>query len=301
MKIINYAILKIIYAALTIGIVIVGTGLIGCRGQSQSQGKRYDLKGKVVSVDKRGRQVIITHETIPDFMEAMTMPFSLKDEWALDKLAPDDTVQATLVVDGDRSWLEDLVFSRTTPDPSGATDAEGKAGPVAGDEVPDFPLVNQNGKTISFHQYRGRALILTFIYTRCPLPDYCPLMTQRFIEIDKALMQDPVIYEKTRLLSISVDPEFDTPKVLRRYGAAATGKGKEEKFEHWEFAAGSAEQVKNVAQYFGLQYWPEGDQIIHALRTAIIAPDGKLLKLYTGNEWKPSEILSDLRGLNLGG
>ncbi len=288
------------YAALMIGVILAVTGLIACRNQSRSEGKRYDLKGKVVSVDKRGRQVIIAHEAIPDLMDAMTMPFSLKDERELDQLAPDDDIQATLVVAGDRSWLEDLVYSRTSPDPSSEAGPHPAAVPKPGDEVPDLSLINQDGKTIRLHQYRGQALLLTFIYTRCPLPDYCPLMTERFAEIDKALRQDPLMQAKTHLLSISVDPEYDTPKVLRKYGAASTGRGEEEKFDHWEFATGSAERVKDVARYFGLQYFKEGNEIVHSLRTAIIAPDGKLLKIYTGNEWKPSEILSDLRGLNKG-
>ena len=301
MKIIAYAILNIRHAVLTMGVIIAVTLLVGCQGQSRSEGKRYDLKGKVVSVDKRGRQVIIAHEAIPDFMDAMTMPFSLKDEWTLNELAPDDEVQAILVVEGDRSWLEDVVFARTQPDPSSGIDPRSAAGLKPGDEVPDFSLVNQDGKIIRFHQYRGRALLLTFIYTRCPLPDYCPLMTERFSEIDKALRQDPAMQVKTHLLSISVDPEYDTPKVLRKYGAASAGRGEEEKFDHWEFATGSAGQVKDVARFFGLQYFKEGNEILHSLRTAIIAPDGKLLKIYTGNEWKPSEILNDLRGLNKAG
>lgn len=301
MKIIAYAISKVKREALIIGIIIAVSGATACRSESQSEGKRYDLKGKVVSVDKRGRQVIIAHDAIPDLMDAMTMPFSLKDEWALDELAPGDNLQATLVVDGDRSWLEDLVFARTSPDPSSDVGHTGATVPKAGDEVPDLSLVNQDGKTIKFHQYRGRALLLTFIYTRCPLPDYCPLMTQRFAEIESLLRQDPAVRANTHLLSISVDPEYDTPKVLRKYGAASTGKGEAEDFNHWEFATGSAEQVKEVARYFGLQYSKEGDQVIHSLCTAIIAPDGKLLKIYTGNEWKLSEILSDLRSLNRSG
>src|SRR6185295_18975598 len=95
--------------------------------------------------------------------------------------------------------------------------------PKPGDEVPDFTLVNQDSKRIRLHQYQGQALLVTFIYTRCPLPDYCPLMSSNFAEIEKALRQDPARYGKTHLLSISVDPDYDKPQVLRDYGARYTG------------------------------------------------------------------------------
>ncbi|HWP43451.1 MAG TPA: copper-binding protein [Blastocatellia bacterium] len=262
-------------------------------GCSRGEEKRYDLKGKVVHVDKRGSTVTIAHEEIPGYMEAMTMPFRLKDEWAFDSLAAGDQVTATLVVQGDRSWIEGIVFSRQEPMPEGAAPAASANESRVGDEVPDFSLVNQDGKRISFKRYRGRPLVVTFIYTRCPLPDYCPLMTERFAEIDKAVRGAPQLYGQAHLLSISVDPEFDTPEVMKAYGAAFTGSA----FEDWEFATGTPEQVKSVAEYFGMQYWTEGDQIIHSLRTAVIAPEGKLFKLYHGNEWKAADILADLESL----
>ncbi len=276
-------------------VIILFAGLSGCRNHRAPEGKRYDFTGKVVSVDERGHQVIISHEAIPGYMEAMTMPFTLKDEWAFNDLQPGDRVQATLVVADDRSWLEDLVITRETPDPAYVDKPESRVGPSPGEEVPDFALVNQDGKPTSLHNYRGRALALTFIYTRCPLPDYCPLMTRQFAEIEKALKDNAELYKKTQLLSITVDPEYDTPKVLRGYGQASMGTDSPDDFKHWEFATGTAEQVKKVAEYFGLNYWAEGAQIIHGLRTAVITPDGKVLKVYRGNDWKPADILKDLR------
>jgi protein SCO1 len=261
--------------------------------------QRYELKGKVLNVDHKGATVTIAHEAIPGYMEAMAMPFSLKDEAAFKFIAPDDRVQATLVVAGSRSWLEDLVVTRESPDAS-TTNTASSTEPKPGDEVPDFSLVNQDGKRIGLHKYRGEALVLTFIYTRCPLPDYCPLMTDQLAEIDKALKQESGPYPKTRLLCISVDPAYDTPKVLREYGARYTGGADPRHFERWEFASGSEDEVKKAATYFGMQYWPEGGQIIHSLRTAVIAPDGKLVKLYTGNTWKPAEVLSQLQSISGG-
>lgn len=271
--------------------------MAGCGAKTPEQ--RYELKGKVLNVDQKGKTITVAHDAIPGYMEAMAMPFSLKDERAFVFLAPDDRVQATLVIAGNRSWLEDLVVTRASADTS-TTNTANSTEPKPGDEVPDFSLVNQDGKRVSFHKYRGQALVLTFIYTRCPLPDYCPLMTDQFAEIDKALKQDSVSYPKTHLLSISVDPAYDTPQVLREYGARHAGVDPRA-FERWEFASGSQDEVKKAATYFGMQYWEEEGQIIHLLKTAVIAPDGKLVKLYTGNDWKPADILSQLQSIRPSG
>ncbi|MGA9995187.1 MAG: SCO family protein [Pyrinomonadaceae bacterium] len=271
--------------------------LHACQPRNQSRGQHYDLKGKVVSVDKEKQTVTIAHEEIKGYMGAMVMPFKLKEDWAFTVLVPGDQISGTLVVDGASSWLEDVVITSEGEQTSGADNTEGLAEPKPGDEVPDFALTNQDGKRIHLAQYRGKALLLTFIYTRCPLPEYCTLMSNNFALIDKELQKDADLYSKTHLLSISFDTEYDTPKVLRSYGASHTGKFNEETFEHWEFASGTPDEVKGIAQHFGLRYFKESDQIIHMLRTAIITPDGKVFKIYRGNEWKTDEVLQDLRSL----
>ncbi len=157
----------------------------------------------------------------------------------------------------------------------------------------NYLLQNQDGKEIHLNDYRGKALLLTFIYTRCPLPEYCTLMSNNFAHIDRQLQQTPDIYKKTHLLSVSIDPAHDTPQVLRSYGAAHTERYQEETFAHWEFASG--EQVKELAQFFGLRYFPEKDEIVHGLKTVIIRPDGKVAKVYSGNEWKPEEVVNELK------
>ena len=230
----------------------------------------------------------IAHEDIPGYMEAMTMPFNLKDRRVLDQLAEGDHLQATLVVAGLKSFLEDVVVTRETVDPS--SNVKPWVEPKPGDEVPDFKLTDQNGKRFGFDRYRGRVVVLTFIYTRCPLPDYCPLMTDNFAQVRKALISGPE--SNAQLLSITVDPEYDTPKVLRDYAAAHSAGS-----EQWDYATGTKDEAKQIATYFGLQYWQEGDQVIHGLRTAIIGADGKLVKLYRGNEWTPNEIVNEIRSI----
>ena len=261
-----------------------------CRRSSANE-KRYELKGKVVSVDRDKSQVTISHDDVKGYMPAMTMPFSVS-ETDLQILAPEDQVVATLVVDGSKTRLEELVISRQSGNPAAMP-----AVVVAkeGDEVPNFTLRNQADREIRIHNYRGKALLLTFIYTRCPVPDYCTLMSNNFAQVDRDLGQDSELYAKTHLLSVSIDPEYDTAKVLRSYGAAHTGRYEKETFAHWEFAAGTKEQVKEIAQYFGLTYFPDKDQIVHGLRTVIVTPDGKVAKIFSGNEWKPEEAVDELR------
>jgi len=258
------------------------------RGNEQ----RYDLKGKVLSVEAEKHQVTVAHEEIKGYMPAMTMAYTVPSDSDLQIIAPDDEITATLVINGKHSWLEDLIITRqsaTAPAMPGAQMAK------PGDEVPNFTLLNQDNREIHVKDYRGKTLLLTFIYTRCPVPDYCTLMSDNFAQIDRALGQDPELYGKTHLLSISIDPEYDTPKVLRSYGAAHTERYQSETFAHWEFVGGTKEQVKDIAEFFGLTYFPEKDQIIHALRTVIIDPHGKVAKIYGGNDWKVDEVVAEIR------
>ncbi|MCA1574869.1 MAG: SCO family protein [Acidobacteria bacterium] len=273
-------------------LLITLTAFSGCR-RDTSNANRYELKGKVLTVEKDKHLVTVSHEEIKDFMDAMTMPFTVRDEWVFNQVAPGDQITATLVVDGAESWLENVVIIKSNAEP-GVKGSPGTVGANTGDEVPDFTLVNQNNQPIRTGQYKGKALLLTFIYTRCPIPEYCTLMSNNFSQVDQELKKQPELHEKTRLLSISIDPDYDTPAVLRSYGASHTGRFGDETFSHWAFATGTKEQVKEVAQFFGLQYYPEKDQILHGLRTAIIARDGKVHKVYRGNEWKPEEVLQDI-------
>jgi protein SCO1/2 len=278
--------------------------LSGCQPHERTSSateKHYDFKGKVVVVEKDKHLLTIAHEDIKDYMPSMTMPFIVGESsaWVFQpprQVVPGDQITATLIVDGAKSWLQDIVLTQETTDTT-IVGSE-SVGPKTGDDVPDYRLINQDGKVIRLHDYKGKALVLTFIYTRCQDPNQCTLMSSNFASIDQELQKQPELYQKTHLLSISFDPEYDTPKVLRSYGAANTGKYSGETFAHWEFASGSADEVKGIAQYFGLRYFLDSssgkEQVVHSLRTAVIAPDGKIVKVYRGNEWKPEEILKDM-------
>jgi protein SCO1 len=293
----------LIYSLLIFG--LIGSACSSTKPESKSptasaSAQKFEVKGKVVSVDKAKHEVTIAHEEIKGYMEAMTMPFTLLDDYVYSELKPGSQILATLVIDQGRTWLEDAVVSNADPNQVVRTEDTGVE-PAAGAETPDFALVNQDGKKISFKQYRGKALIMTFIYTRCPLPEYCPLMTQNFMTIDRELQNKPALRDKTHLLSVTVDPDYDKPNVLRDYGARAASLDNDG-FKRWEFATGSPEQIKSVAQFFGLNYWKDDkdkNQVIHGLRTVIITPDGKVAKVYRHNDWKPEDLVKDLEKLKL--
>jgi len=261
--------------------------------------KRYPIKGVVVAVNQRERTATIKHEDIPGYMQGMTMDFKIKNAADLQTMKPGDQITGTLVIDDISSWIEVTAVTEGGAVLTPTTVVPGE--PKPGDEIPDFTLVNQDGKAIHLSQYRGRSIALTFVYTRCPQPDQCTLMSSNFAAVDLELQKEPDVYAKTHLLTVSFDPEYDTPKVMRSYGASHTGRYSDEKFEHWEFTTGAADEVKRIAEFFGLRYFKDSstgeEQVMHSLRTAVIDPDGKLVKLYRGNEWKPSELADDLRHL----
>jgi protein SCO1/2 len=269
--------------------------LTACKKQPPLPQQRFDLRGKVMAVNKNEGTVTLAHEAIPGYMAAMTMDYPIKDKWVFDVLKPGQTLQATLVVASDRAWLEGIVVTDEPKPESNPLAPSESAGTPVGQVVPDFGLINQDGMRIHLHQYHGKALLLTFIYTRCPLPDYCPLMSRNFAQILEQVRSDPALSSSTHLLSVSIDPEYDKPAVLRAYGLDCAGKS--HPFDDWEFASGTPAQVRKVAEFFGLKYWTEGGQIVHALVTALIGPDGKVIQLYRGNDWQPAQVVSDLQKL----
>jgi len=263
--------------------------LAGC--SSKPAGQRYDLQGRVVAVDAAARQLTIAHRDIPGLMEGMTMPFQVsdKDTWVFKSIAPGDQVHATLVLT-DHAELQGITFTRGSDTPSDGTSA--LRIPQSGDEVPDFTLVNQSGKTIHFHQFRGKPLLLTFIYTRCPFPEYCPRLSNNFSQVMQQLQKNAKVFGEAQLLSISIDPDHDKPAALRSYGERYVGRV-DPRFAHWQFASGSPEEVRQTADFFGLAYNQKDGQIVHGLVTVLVGKDGKVAKVYSGNDWKPDQVAAD--------
>jgi protein SCO1/2 len=162
--------------------------------------------------------------------------------------------------------------------------------------VPDFALRNQDGRSIHLDQFRGKELLITFIYTRCPLPNFCPLVTHNFAVIEKQLASDPALLRKTQLLSISFDPEHDTPERLRAYGAQYIGSDQKNAFAHWDFAVPQKPVLDEMAKYFDVGLTAGADETInHTLSTTLIGPDGKVVRFYPGNDWTPDQIVADVK------
>lgn len=281
-------------------VLILAVGLACNRSATTAEqsAKRYALKGKVVSIDKNAGTANIDNEPIAGFMDAMVMSYTVKPASMLSQLQPGDSITADVVVEADKYWLENVkVTGHSAPAGKPASSVHI---PSPGDDVPDFKLVNQSGKSISLHQYRGQTLLLTMIYTRCPFPDFCPRVSHEFAEIDKQVRADPARYGKTHLLSISFDPAHDTPRVLRDYGFSLIGSKDPSLFAHWEFAAVPKPELPEFADYFALTYKEEGGLITHSLSTAVISADGKIFKWYHGADWSASDLLQDVAAAKAG-
>ena len=261
--------------------------------------KVYHLRGKVVSTDAAKGEVTVNHEAIPGFMEAMTMPYKLKDTSILGELHPGDVITSDLLVsqDPDADVLLDhiVVVAQAKPDYKPAVTYHV---PAPGDTAPDFKLRNQDGRPIHLGQFRGKALVITFIYTRCPSPEFCPRVTRNFASLDKLLAANPALYAKTHLLSVSFDPEHDTPERLRAYGVTYIGSDAKNAFAHWDFAVPQKPELAEMAKFFDLGMTNNADSTItHTLSTTLIGPDGKVVRFYPGNEWTPEQVLADLKQL----
>ncbi len=261
---------------------------------SDASRNAVDLRGVVVSVDAANGQITLTNENIPGVMEPMTMTYRLANPMEASELHPGDKIRAQLTFANSTALLNQIdVLQQAQLNYKPTTQYHL---PQVGDTVPDFLLINQSGHRIHLDQYRGKVLLLTFIYTRCPLSNYCPLMSRNFAAVDKMLATDPALYVKTHLLSISFDPTYDTTAVLRSYGEAYTGRYTQETFAHWEFAAPNPRQLASLLQWFGIGVTSgPGKTLAHSLSTAVIGPDGKVLEWYPTNEWTPDQIFQDVR------
>lgn len=281
---------SILPASLDIALLLALASLVACHPLE----RRFPFTGEIIAIDRSAHQLIVRHEDIPKLMKGMTMPFAVKDPTALDRVQVGQRIKATLVVTRDESWLENVqVTAQATPGES--FPASETQIPSEGSPVPDFVFTNQDSKRVHLSLYKGKILLLTFIYTRCPLPDFCPRMTNNFLVIEKSLKQDPAVYSQTHLLSVTFDPEFDTPTVLRHYALSSTSIAAADLFPHWEFLTPHSADLDAIGHFFGLSVWKQQGTITHSLSTAIIDRDGKLYRWYRGNDWTPEEILRETR------
>lgn len=267
--------------------------LSGC----QKSARRYHLTGQVISKKNTTNEVEVKHDAIPNFMPAMTMNYPVHDSNAVAALEPGDMIEAEVVVpqNGDPYWLDDVTITNTPQGPIKAASVPPAPRLLSpGDTIPDVPLTNQDGKPLHLADLKGKAVLVTFIYTRCPQPTFCPRISSQFASIHDDLAKNPDDYSKTHLVSISLDPSYDTPPILKKYGLAYMDNNPAG-FAQWEFASTKPEDLSKLAKAFGLEYFQQDNQIVHTMNTVLLSPDGTVAKTWEGNEWKTGDALASLR------
>jgi protein SCO1/2 len=254
----------------------------------------YTGEGRVAGIKDDGHTLVVEHEKIPGYMPPMIMPLPVADTSMTASLETGDAIQFRLAVSDDDArivGLQSLPDTAVARNPARTTtpiERAGTEGPQmlqTGDRVPaNVTLTSQAGEKIQLGDYRGQALALTFIYTRCPLPDYCPLMSKQFATLQPQLRER--YGDDVQLLSISFDPAYDTPNVLRDYAARYT-----DRLDTWTFATGDSTQVQRATELFGVfTKTTDGDEITHNLTTALIGPEGRVRRLWRGNDWTPEDV-----------
>jgi protein SCO1/2 len=279
-------------------IACLALALLAC-GRSANPGDaadHYETRGVVRGFSPDRSTIEIQHENIPGFMPSMAMPFVARDPKEITALKTGDAVSFRMTVTKKDFWIEKVKKIRredvdvAEPKPTPAISAGGGERLREGDETPVFSLTNQNGERISPDTFRGQPFVLTFVFTRCPLPNFCPLMSNNFEELQATIKTGSDALAKTRLLSITLDPEFDTPQVLKDYGA----------YHHadpqvWTFATGDKNEIDALTRAFSVYVQTEGGTISHGLATALIDKNGKVDKIWRGNGWRPAEVIEEVK------
>ena len=261
--------------------------------------RSYEARGIIRGMAPDRRTVEVEHENIRGFMPSMTMPFSVRDSKEMSGIGMGDAIAFRLSVSDNDSSIDRIrkidVAEVRLPTPS-ATPAERSVSQNAprlheGDVMPVFQLVDQDGKKISLETFRGHPFVLTFIFTRCPIPNFCPRMSKNFLELQDAIRKQTGPVGQTRLLSISFDPEFDSPQVLKAYAEHAQADR-----NIWTLATGEKSEVNDLTQAFSVYVQAEGGSISHGLATVLVAGDGTIHKIWRGNGWTPAEVIREMNG-----
>ncbi len=273
--------------------LLLAVSIVAC-GDRSDPVKRYEMTGQILAVHDNGQELTIKHDDIPEYMPGMTMRFPVVASSLMVGRRPGELISATLEVDGLIGKLTAITHKGDAPLPDSTNEVAMAEGILdVGDAMPDAALIDQTDRRRSLSEWRGAPVLVTFIYTRCPLPNYCPLMDRNFATIQRAVAGDSALKGNLQLVSISFDPEFDTPAVLTAHAATLQADT-----SSWTFLTGDKVTVDRLAARFGVGVirGPDGaTEITHNLRTALFAADGTLLKMYPGSDWTPRVVLADLR------
>jgi len=268
--------------------------VLGARCSREPEAKSYQLTGQILAVHSDKQSLTIKHNDIPNLMPGMTMTFAVKDPAMMAGREPGQVVKATLEVASETSRLTAIDVTGKEPIKAMAAElalAEGLL--KEGDALPGATFVDQNGRFRPLTDWRGGPLAITFTYTRCPIPEFCPRMDRHFLQVSKAIEADPELRGRAKLLTISFDPDYDTPAVMK---AHAKKVGADEGV--WTFATGRRHDVELFAARFGVAVTREGNapgDLTHNLRAIVVDANGTIRRMHSGNEWAPAEIVDDLR------
>lgn len=259
--------------------------------------REYPVTGVVRRVEPERRSVVVKHEEIPGFMPAMTMPFDVKDAKELSGLKAGDRIAFRMLVTTNDGWIDTIRVVGTetnapAPEPSPVRLTSSVPLLEAGAALPDYTLTNELGKVIRLSDFRGKVLAFTFIFTRCPYPDFCPRMTDLFARTQKALADQADAPRNIKFLSISFDPQNDTPDLLRAYA---------ERYAYdpaqWSLATGAWDQLEPLTGNFGLLFGRDvpPEKMEHNLRTVVVRPSGRIHAILPSNEWSADDLIREIR------
>jgi protein SCO1/2 len=266
---------------------------------SCSSAKTYEMRGQILGINRDKMEILVKHDEIPGLMAAMTMPWKVQQAGMLDNLSPGDLITAEIVVDNSQGVITKITRIGTakpdTPAPAGPAKS-GVKYLSPGDQVPNQAFVNQDGGAVDFNSIRGnRAMAVTFIYTKCPIPTFCPAMDRQFAET-QGLIKQKGLAGKAALLSVSFDPKNDTPAVLKQH---AKELGADPAV--WTFATGDRDEIDRFASSLLLtlvrNQAPNPEEIGHTLRTTVVDKNGRIAKSYSGADWTPAELVAELERL----
>jgi len=253
----------------------------------------FQARGIVREIAASEKTVGIQHDAIPGYMPAMTMPFEVKDVRELAGIAPGDSVAFQIEVTPQDGWIEHLRKIDPTIDTNIPT-----TGPFrlvrdveplkVGDLLPDYEFTNELGHAVRLSSFRGQALAITFIFTRCPYPTFCPRMSDLFHDTLATLAKNPSGPTNYHFLTVSFDPDFDTPETLKNYALF-------HQYDpaRWSFLTGQLIEITALADSFGMKFWHEGAGINHNLRTAVVDARGRVQKVLIGNKWTAEMLAAE--------
>jgi protein SCO1/2 len=254
----------------------------------------FEVKGVIKELKPDGKTAEIRHEAITNYMPAMVMSFEAKEPKELVGLKAGDQVKFRMTVTEDDFWI-DQIQKLTVGNPN---QLPSKAGvfhfsrdlePLqVGDALPEYHFTNELGQAVSTGQFKGEAVGITFIFTRCPLPNFCPKMTSNFQDVQKKLQGMDNGPRNWHLLTISFDPEFDSPEILKAYAERYKADPK-----HWNFLTGDISEISTISEQFGQMFWKDEGALNHNLRTAVIDASGKVQKVFQGNNWTTEEMVAE--------